>query len=360
MRATALVLVLILTWIQPGTPQRPPPRIRRFNSTAINDYILDLMPKMKDPKLAELFNNCFPNTLDTTVFSFTPGDSKNPPDTFIITGDITAMWLRDSCNQVLPYLPFAKSDRNLRTMLCGVIHRQAKSILLDPYANAFNIGPNGQGHQDDKRKPPMTKSVFEGKYELDSVVAFLKLSNQYFLATNDSTCFLNNANWLKAVELVFQTITDQQAGSEETFPSPPYTFERTTQVATDTLMMNGLGVPASRCGLSKSFFRPSDDATTFPFLLPSNAMAVVELKATSNLISNLDPKLSASLLSLANEIDTAIQNNGIIKNANGDIFAYEVDGFGSQYFMDDANIPSLLSLPYLGSTSFVLFLLFSS
>jgi meiotically up-regulated gene 157 (Mug157) protein len=307
---------------------------------------------MSDPDLARLFRNCFPNTLDTTVGFY----DRDQPSTFIITGDISAMWLRDSTNQVLPYLPFVTDDPELENMICGVVLRQAEYVSTDSYANAFNLEVNGNGHQDDTRVPKMTRMVFEGKYELDSLAAFLKLSYGLYNASESSQCMMKKTDlWLNAVRRVFETIKEQQAGSLEELPNPPYQFMRNTEIATDTLMIAGKGVPAKRIGMSKSHFRPSDDASTLPFPIGANAMAVIELRHVAEILKSDDfqelkeaKSLSVDMENLAAEIERAIYELGVISRNGKRFFAYEIDGYGSQYFMDDANIPSLLSLPYLG------------
>jgi uncharacterized protein len=327
---------------------RPPPAQRKFNSTVINNAISSISSKMKDADLATLFSNTLPNTLDTTVQHFSV-DQNGVPDTFIITGDITAQWLRDSTNQVLPYIPYTTQDPQLKLLICGLIHRQARDILHDPYANAFNYAQEGGPHQGDIRKPPMTKHVFEGKYELDSLAAALKLAFHYYNATSDLSCF--DSTWQKSVETIIDTIVTQQNGTEEEGDAPPYMFERLTYVATDTLMLSGRGAPAQRTGMSKCGFRPSDDSITLPFLIPANAMAVVELGHVATVLLAINTPSSQQLAmratALAKEIDQGIQQFAI---SNGH-FMYEVDGYGSAYMMDDANIPSLLSLPYLGYIS---------
>lgn len=123
--------------------------------------------------------------------------SPDVPDSFIITGDIEALWLRDSTNQILPYVPYASQDPNLAILVEGLITRQAKSVLIDAFANAFNYNASGAGHQDDIRKPAMSPSVFEGKYEIDSPAAFLKISYWYWKYT-ESTSFMTST-WADAV-----------------------------------------------------------------------------------------------------------------------------------------------------------------
>lgn len=187
---------------------RPPVKDRTFQSPAIDSLISTLSPLFANPDLATLFTNCLPNTLDTTVYYHTPAKEANSTnlDTFVITGDIEAMWLRDSSNQVLPYIPYSASDPDLQLMLEGLIARQAKSVLIDPFANAFNFKASGQGHQSDIRKPPMGPAVFEGKYEIDSLAAFLKLSYWYwYYAGDEALVRFATSTWLDAVDKLIDT-----------------------------------------------------------------------------------------------------------------------------------------------------------
>lgn len=189
---------------------RPPVKDRTFQSTAVDNLINTLAPLFANSDLAALFTNCLPNTLDTTVYYHTPASEANSTnlDTFVITGDIEAMWLRDSSNQVLPYIPYATSDPDLQLMLEGLIARQAKSVLIDPFANAFNFKASGQGHQSDIRKPPMGPAVFEGKYEIDSLAAFLKLSYWHWRYSGDAALVrFATSSWLDAVEKLIDTGT---------------------------------------------------------------------------------------------------------------------------------------------------------
>ncbi|MBV9866270.1 MAG: glycoside hydrolase family 125 protein [Abitibacteriaceae bacterium] len=336
------------------TSCRPPVKNRCFSSPVIEDVIERVAGSIHDQELAWLFANCFPNTLDTTV---TLGkDEQGRPDTFVITGDIDAMWLRDSTNQVWPYLPFVTEDPALKTLIEGVIHRQVQCVLLDPYANAFYREPTLGHWQSDITT--MKPGVHERKYELDSLCAVLRLSYGYYAVAQDITCF--DADWVRAVELILATIRNGQAGTGEQV-EPPYTFERNSKRPTETLALNGQGQPARRCGLSKSPFRPSDDAAMLPFLVPANAMAAATLRQVAPILiaiagdsegSQSQRALAAQAESLAAEITAAIEQHAVIEHWQyGTIYAYEVDGFGSHYLMDDANIPSLLSLPYLGFCS---------
>jgi meiotically up-regulated gene 157 (Mug157) protein len=326
---------------------RPPIEQRCFQSCAIEDAIRDVSERIGDPEVAWLFANCFPNTLDTTVT--TAADEDGRPDTFVITGDIDAMWLRDSTNQVWPYLPFVNQDDALKTLIQGVINRQTRCVLIDPYANAFNREPKDGEWMSDITA--MTRDLHERKYELDSLCAVIRLAYGYYQASGDASCF--DALWNRAMDLIVATIKTEQAGTDEGDVSP-YRFQRVATSPNESLGLNGRGNPIRRCGLSRSPFRPSDDATIFPFLVPANAMAAVCLKQLAELWKDVcnRPEAARDAEDLAYEIETAIITHGVIVHPKYDcIYAFEVDGYGAHYLMDDANIPSLLSLPHLGFCS---------
>lgn len=359
---------------------RPPAKDRTFASSSIDNLIHELYPMFNNEDIAALFYNCFPNTLDTTVRYFTPAADLAETDSFIITGDIEALWLRDSANQVMPYMPYLRQDDKLRSLVAGLINRQARSILIDPFANAFNYNASGAGHQDDQREPPMGPAVFEGKYEIDSLCAFLKLSYWYWFYSSvgkshpnaqplgtgdDSHDLFSNPQWLSAVNTSLDAIAIMQ--TETGYSSElPYTFARTTSEALDTLIMGGRGPPGKPCGLSRSLFRPSDDATTMAFNVPGNAMAAVELghllTILNDLIDNaaiqiaLKEDINALVKKVAN-IRTQIEKalTSLTAQSNGGesctMYPYECDGNNGRLYMDDANMPSLLSLPLLGFAS---------
>ncbi len=201
------------------------------------------------------------------------------PDTFVITGDINAMWLRDSSAQVLAYLPFVNEDEKLKKMFKGVINRQTKCILIDPYANAFNFGPTGS--EWDKDLTDMKPELHERKWEVDSLCYPVTLSYKFWKAANDTSCF--DDNWKKAMKLVLKTFKEQQRKNNR----GPYKFGRITSWSTDTVPGNGYGNPVKPVGLIVSIFRPSDDATIFPFLIPSNLFAVVALKHLAEIFKNV-------------------------------------------------------------------------
>jgi len=320
---------------------RPAPPQRKFNSRAVETKIAEVKRAIADPELAWLFENCFPNTLDTTV---TLGMRDGRPDTLVITGDINAMWLRDSTAQVTPYLSLAGHDKELRRLIAGVINRQTMCILIDRYANAFSFGAKAcpWGVND---KPPLTPELCERKWEIDSLCYPIRLAHSYWTITGDTSCF--HADWLRASGLIVQTFREQQR-----LNGPgPYRFQRTTDNPTDTPPFNGLGNPARPVGLIHSAFRPSDDSCIYPFLIPANLYAVVALKQLAEILSTVlsEQKLAGECRALAQQITAAVNTYGkALIRRYGLVYAYEVDGFGNRLFMDDANVPSLLSLPYLG------------
>ena len=321
---------------------RVAPSKRHFQSKSVDAAIKTFRSKVNNPELTWLFENCFPNTLDTTVYY---KEENGKPNTYVITGDIDAMWLRDSSAQVWPYLQFINEDKPLKQLIAGVIGQQTKCILKDPYANAFYGDPNKVGEWKSDRTD-MKPGVHERKWEIDSLCYPIRLAYHYWKKTGDKQPF--DANWKQGIASTLKVFTDQQRKSNK----GPYRFQRDTPHPTDSQPMSGFGFPVNPVGLICSAFRPSDDATIFPFLIPSNLFAVTSLKQAAEMVTALhnDQALATGLLSLAGEVDAAVQKYGIVNHPKyGKIYAFEVDGFGSQYLMDDANVPSLLGLPYLGA-----------
>ncbi len=316
---------------------------RKFSSPAVEALIAEIRKQVRHPEIGWLFENCFPNTLDTTVdFEIINGK----PDTYVITGDIDAMWLRDSTAQVWPYLPLMKEDKNLQELIKGVINRQTKCILLDPYANAFFKDVNKVSEwKNDLTK--MQPGIHERKWEIDSLCYPIRLAYGYLKITGDTAVF--DGDWQEAMQSVVKTFKEQQRFENK----GPYTFQRTTAWATDGVPLSGYGYPVKPNGLIVSIFRPSDDATLFPFLIPSNFFAAESLGQLAELAAL--PQLANTALAneasaLQKQVKEAIQKHGIIQHPQfGKIIAFEVNGFGSFHMMDDANVPSLLSLPYLGA-----------
>ncbi|HSK14117.1 MAG TPA: glycoside hydrolase family 125 protein, partial [Phnomibacter sp.] len=322
---------------------RVPASERHFSSPAVENIITEIRKNVKNPEIGWLFENCFPNTLDTTVdFEYINGK----PDTYVITGDIDAMWLRDSTAQVWPYLPLMKQDKKLQELIKGVIYRQTNCILLDPYANAFFKDVNKVSEWKDDLTV-MKPGIHERKWEIDSLCYPIRLAHAYWKETGDTSVF--DSEWVEAMRLVLQTFKEQQRFEGK----GPYSFQRTTAWATDGVPLSGYGYPVKPNGLIVSIFRPSDDSTLFPFLIPSNFFAVVSLGQMADLLSLpalSKGKMASEAAALQKQVRDALQKHGIIQHpAFGRIIAFEVNGFGSFHLMDDANVPSLLSLPYLGA-----------
>lgn len=320
---------------------RTPIAERRFQSQAIEAAIQEFRSKVADAELGWLFENCFPNTLDTTV-TFEMREGR--PSTYVITGDIDAMWLRDSTAQVWPYLKFLHLDASLQQLVAGLINRQAECVLKDPYANAFYSGEQ-VGHWASDRTE-MRPGVHERKWEIDSLCYPIRLAFQFWQLSGDTAPF--DERWQQSIQTTLQTFREQQRKSGP----GPYSFQRSTPHATDTLPLSGYGYPVKPVGLICSSFRPSDDATIYPFLVPSNFFAVESLRQAATMMEQIaqNAPLAEELRALADEVEAALREHAIIEHPRyGRIYAYEVNGFGSYNLMDDANIPSLLSLPYLGA-----------
>jgi uncharacterized protein len=320
--------------------KRPPHSERKFISKAVEQRIAEVKSSIKDTELVQLFENCCPNTLDTTV-RFSIKDGR--PDTFVITGDIDAMWLRDSSAQVFPYLDLVCEEDELKELIKGVINRQVHCILMDPYANAFNEFPGESKWKDDLTE--MKPELHERKWELDSLCWHIRLSHNFWKISKDISCF--DEKWKESVRLILKTFREQQRKEN----NGPYKFGRVTSWSTDTVPGNGYGNPVKPDGLIATIFRPSDDAAVFPFNIPANLFAAESLRQLAEMYRDIfhDEDSASELSKLAKEINEAVSNYGTAeKNGYGKVYAYEVDGFGNQLFMDDANLPSLLSLPYLG------------
>ena len=321
--------------------QRPLPEDRLFTSKAVEDEIARVVGMLENPRLKWMFANCYPNTLDTTVHPVESEDGL--PDTFVYTGDIPAMWLRDSGAQVWPYLRYVNEDPELRKMIAGVIRRQFKCICVDPYANAFNVEPLGAHNKTDW--PEADPYVFERKWEIDSHCYPIRLAYEYWKKSGDETVF--DAVWHEAMGKIVATLKEQQRKEGH----GGYVFLRTTDRQLDTKCVVGRGNPVNPVGLIASAFRPSDDATTFEFLVPSNFMAVTSLRKAAEILRevNNDAELAQECLDLASEVEQALKEHAVCEHPEyGKIYAFEVDGFGSQFLMDDANVPSLLAMSYLG------------
>ena len=351
--------------------QRPSPYCRTFSSTLVEEIIGDVTTKMHDRDMARIFENAFPNTLDTTVKWHTDGKKKHAhhkfyqngawegPQSFIVTGDINAEWLRDSTNQLAQYQKLTKKDKKLNDLILGAINTQVEYVIESPYCNAFQPPPqSGQpvpsNGQDDIVHPAYESSrVFECKYELDSLAHFLALGNTFHNVTG-STAF-HHARYFLALDTVIEVLDNQAKptfnATTGKFEKNEYLFMRMARVGSETLSLGGIGNPlGAGTGLIRSAFRPSDDATVFGYLIPANAQMSVELKRTAAMLKHVGKEdLAVKLQERGESIAKGVWEHGVVHHKEyGDVFAFEVDGYGSSILMDDANIPSLLALPLLG------------
>ncbi|KAF3938080.1 hypothetical protein ABW19_dt0205024 [Dactylella cylindrospora] len=348
--------------------QRPVPECRSFVSREVERVIKEITGKLMDKDLARLFENCYPSTLDTTVrwhvetspsLSEFDDEALKGPQSFIVTGDINAEWLRDSTNQLAGYMPLLKKDERLRKLVLGAINTQAGYVIESPYCNAFqpprgsHVKPSNNG-QDDNVHPAYDHTVvFECKYEIDSLANFFSLANQYYENTGDFSFV--NTRFMSAVESVFNVLDEQAMG---TFNDagiaqfPGYTFQRNTNIGTETLALSGRGNPLNNgSSLIRSAFRPSDDACILQYFIPGNAFMSVELRRLSTLLTKAGRSEASVAKKWADSIAEGVKKHGIVEHAVfGKVYAFEVDGYGSRIIMDDANLPSLLSLPHMGWT----------
>lgn len=305
------------------------PAILEEKATALEEYY-----ETHYKPLAGLARQCFLNTIETTVTELEDGSN------FVITGDIPAMWLRDSAAQVRPYVRFAVEDEALQKILESVIEKQAEFVCLDPYANAFNASSNGAGHKDDTK---LNDHVWERKYEVDSLCAPLYLAYTYWKTTGIERIFTERLHeMIRCIVQVF--------GTEQDHSRSEYSFRRYNCPITDTLPFEGKGTPVKTTGMTWSGFRPSDDCCTYGYLIPANIMAVKAMEYAAEICKAgyQDEKLAQECTRLAGEIQSGISSYGTVEHPKyGRIYAYETDGLGNYNLMDDANSPSLLAMPYL-------------
>lgn len=289
------------------------------------------------PKLRDMFIKCFINTLETTTELCEDGT------TFVFTGDIPAMWLRDSTAQVKHYLPLCNQFNELKVIIEGLIKRQVKYISIDGYANAFNKQPDGSGHQEDITE--QSPWIWERKYEIDSLCYPVQLIYLYWKETEETKIFNEE------IKKCFYNIIELWK-KEQKHELSQYSFERTEcYLPSDTLPEHGRGTAVGYTGMTWSGFRPSDDACSYGYLIPANMFAVVVLGYIIEIAEEIygDTILATEAEKLKKEIEHGINHYGIYKHpVYGKIYAYETDGYGNYKLMDDANVPSLMSIPYLG------------
>ncbi|KAI0434211.1 glycoside hydrolase family 125 protein [Xylaria sp. FL1042] len=342
---------------------RPEQACRKYTLPEVEEAIEEMKDLVKDPDLFRLFENAFPNTLDTTISWKGFADNGTEEElTFVTTGDIVAMWLRDSANQLRSYKSLLKANTStdsLASLFRGAINLQARYIIQNPYCNAFQAPPesglppvDNSAADTDKVTPGYSSDfVFECKYELDSISAFLQLSWDYYDKTKDAD-FFGKFKWIEGVKTILNVAEGLLVGTyadDGSLNTSPYTFQRTTTAGTETLTNSGVGNPVkSGTGLVRSAFRPSDDVTIYQLFIPANMQFSSYLGKCAEIMKAHDADLAAKMSDFARTVRNGINKHGKVKHATfGEIYAYEIDGFGSSNLMDDANVPSLLSAPIL-------------
>ncbi|GAB3631865.1 glycoside hydrolase family 125 protein [Microbacterium shaanxiense] len=299
--------------------------------------VVERVRERTDEATTAMFARCFENTLGTTLREMPDGTL------FMLTGDIPAMWLRDSTAQLTPYLHFAAEDEAVGDMIAAVSRRQIEYILLDPYANAFNAEANANGHQNDLTE--QSPWVWERKYEVDSLCYPVQLAHDLWAVTGRTDHI--GDSFARAARTIIDLWRTEQHHEQQS----PYRFERLDCPPTDTLVRDGRGSETAPNGLTWSAFRPSDDACTYGYNVPGNIFAAVELQHIETIATEVlgDPELAASARELRIDITRAIRQHAVVEAPEyGDVYAYEVDGRGGVLLTDDANVPSLMSLPLLG------------
>lgn len=294
------------------------------------------------PKLAVLYKNCYPNTLETATVDV--GNGR----VFVLTGDIPAMWLRDSTAEVSHYIPLAKENKEIAEIISGTIRMQRDYIQMDPYANAFKKEPDDRQIHGDL--PPNIPIVWERKYEIDSLCYPLRLTYLYWKATGDSSIL--DESFVQSVK----TTLDLWITEQNHFENSTYRFTRPScgPDSQDTIHNNGMGNPVAYTGMTWSGFRPSDDACRYGYLIASNMFAVVVLGYVAEMLEALGnyDELIKKAKKLRSEINCGIEEHAVIETEKyGKVYACEVNGMGDYFLFDDANVPSLLSAPYLGYCS---------
>ncbi|MFV0288044.1 MAG: glycoside hydrolase family 125 protein [Mycoplasmatales bacterium] len=314
--------------------------------------IKEIQAKYKDNhKLQEIFEKAFINTYQTTI------KKQEDGTTFVITGDIDAMWNRDSAAQVRPMLNLVKQSKEIREIILGVMQRHKEQILYDPYANAHNLEPKKGDHATDDLTN-QKELVWERKYEIDSLCYPIELAYLYYKQTADSVNF--DDKFLEVLKTIVKIFKIEQHHHEQS----TYSFRRIAdwllfdypeRIPFETLNNHGKGAQVTYTGMTWSGFRPSDDACKYGYLIPANMFAHTILGYMEEIISKFyqtETDFCQEIDQLKNEINMGIQKYGIIDHPKyGKIYAYEVDGLGNYNLMDDANVPSLLSIPYLGYTT---------
>ena len=302
---------------------------------ALTDRIDAYCARLTDAKLRRLYRRCALSTWETALRPQEDGT------VFVLTGDIPAMWLRDSAAQMTHYLPLA-ADPQVGAVLEGVLRRQLTYIAIDPYTNAFNPTPNGEGWAEDL--PPKGPWAHERKYEVDSLCYPIRLLYLYWKHSGSTALIREKLEDTAAIILkVWRT---EQHHREQS----PYWFVRPSDNP-PCLPCEGKGNPVAYTGMTWSGFRPSDDPCTYCYLTASNMFAVVVLGYMAEMLRAVcdNEPLAQECDALRAQLEEGIRRYAIVEHpVHGPIYACETDGMGHYSMIDDANIPSLLSIPYIG------------
>lgn len=288
------------------------------------------LPADLGPEVAARMRRYVTDTLERTMHRRPDGSI------FVITGDIPAMWLRDSSLQLLPLLAFLRESGEVRDLVRDVLRTQFALIAHDPYANAFNDGPTGAAyHPDDLDRDP---HLWERKYEIDSLGLPVDLLWRWWSAGHDDALFTDETH------AVLASIVDLWALETRHEADSPYRFVRADMPPSETLARDGLGTPVAETGMTWAAFRPSDDALELGYNIPAQLLAARALDRIARLAVAgwSDSALAARALELRTGILAGVAAHGLLPDG---AYAYEVDGLGGAVVMDDGNMPSLLSLP---------------
>lgn len=306
----------------------------------IQSYLSWVQNELHDDVLFKQFENCFFSSIRTSLH-------ENQDLAYVETGDIHAMWLRDSTCQVHHLLPFLKEEPQYKRTVAKLIRMQCLFIQLDPYANAFlNVPDVPRDYVD---KTTMYPYVWERKFELDSLCYVISLAYDYWKVTGDTNIF--DDDFWKTIHIIVQTLqTEQHHETQSTYRFERPIAEEWGLLRTETLQRRGKGFPVNETGMVWSGFRPSDDACRFHYNIPQNMFCSEALGKIMTImeVCHLDSALYEAVKTLRFEIDYGIDAYGIVETELGSVYAYEVDGYGNHILMDDANVPSLLSVPYIG------------
>jgi meiotically up-regulated gene 157 (Mug157) protein len=311
----------------------PSARIRPELLTEITSQVARAVD---DQRVTETFNRIMTDNLPAVAELAADGT------TYLLTGDIPAMWLRDSAAQIRPYLILCGQDEQLAETLVGVFRRQVEFIAIDPYANSFKRGTEQSPHHADRSDAP--PQVWERKYEIDSLCFPVELGYALWRITGRRDHL--DGRFTEIAKMILDVWECEIDHEQST-----YFFERNSPLPTETLSRQGRGEPVGRTGMSWSGFRPSDDACTYNYNVPGNMFAAVTLGYLATIATEVldDSGIADRARQLQKSINDGIETYGVVQHPGfGAVYCYETDGLGHHVLMDDANMPSLLSLPLSG------------